>query len=162
MEHTEQHSCCYGHNEHAEHKCHGCCHEKIELTNEEKEFLLMLAKTPFLPIVSFVAKSSKSTDLENIMLSPVYIENSDDSLEIIKERANILNNLEEKGAISVDCDIKINNANYDIYKDSKAYSYFSEMISESKNNSAFIFDIPCMELGSIALSGIGQILIDGE
>ena len=162
MEHNNHHFCCSG-----RHEDHGCCCQKnmdinIELSDDEKSFLSVLAKTPFLPIVSFVAKSSKSDHLENIMLSPVYIENSEDALFAVKNRAEILNSLEEKGAISIDYDLKIENADYDFYKNSEVYKYFVEIINESKANPDFIFDIPYMECGSIALTGIGQEIIDED
>ena len=160
MEACHHHSCCNG-NHKEENTCHGCCCQKnlIELSSKEKSFLEVLAKTPFLPIVSFVAKSSKSNHLENIMLSPVYLENCEDTLEIVKERSSILNNLETIGAISIDYDIEIENADYSIYANSNIYNYFEKTIYESKNNPNFIFDTPHMECGSIALTGIGQSLI---
>ena len=170
MEHNHSRCCGHDHTEHkhccdTEHKC--CCgHQNMEipkLSDEENVFLTQLAKTPFLPIVSFVARSSKSSHLENIMLSPVYIEDEKDSLEIIKIRSVILDNLEEKGVISIDYDIMIENTNHDIYsiyKNSDAYNYFSETINESKNNPNFVFDIADLEYGSIALTGIGQMLLD--
>ena len=70
--------------------CGGCCNKHpISLTEAEKAFLEKLAQIPFLEVVNFVMKSSKSAHLESVALPDVYIESKSDSMEKIKETSAV-------------------------------------------------------------------------
>lgn len=139
----------------------GCCCKKTpSISDDEKSFLKVLAQTPFLPVTKFVMKSSKSEHLENIALAPVYLSSENDSLQTVKHIAAILHALEEKNIVSIDYDIPLENGDYGMYENSDVYTYFVETINEGKLRPEFLFDIPALESGSIALTAYGMYVIE--
>ena len=137
--------------------CGKCCAVKaISLTAEEQEFLSRLSQTPFLEVVRFIMKSTKSEHLELVALAPVHIYGGDDSMEQVKKTASVLKSLQDYGIIEIDYDLPITNYDYKSYKKSDVYMSFVEAIEEGKTKEKFIFDIPHMECGSLALTEIGQ------
>lgn len=154
--------CCQGKSSENQNK-HNCCNEgrksyqkEILLTEQEAEFLMQLAQTPFLPLARFVLKSSKSSHLESVALAPVYLNNKTDSMESVKNTADVLKSLAGKGLITLDYEVPLQNGNYTAYSDSLLYAYFIETVSEGSNRDGFLFDIAALELGSIALTQLGQ------
>jgi len=136
----------------------GCCHQKEELfiSEEEAEILMQLAQTPFLPLARFLLKSSKSDHLESVALAPVYINDKYDSMESVKTRAEALENLASHGLITLDYNEPLTNGNYQDYLESELYIYFNQTVEQGKGTEGFLFDIPDIELGSIALTALGQ------
>lgn len=148
---TEEHSCSKG----------GCCHQKAELfiSDEEAEFLMQLAQTPFLPLARFLLKSSKSEHLESVALAPVYINNKCDSMECVKIRSAVLESLASQGLITLDYNEPLTNGNYQDYLESELYIYFIQTVEQGKGKEGFLFDIPDIEVGSIALTALGRAAI---
>lgn len=146
-----------------EHSCNkgGCCHQKEELiiSDEEAEILMQLAQTPFLPLARFLLRSSKSGHLESVALAPVYINDKYDNMERVKTRAEALENLASQGLITLDYNEPLANGNYQDYLESELYIYFTQTVEQAKGKEGFLFDIPNIELGSIALTALGQAAI---
>ncbi|MDR1159063.1 MAG: hypothetical protein LBK69_00330 [Syntrophomonadaceae bacterium] len=144
-------------------KCGECCcnRNKIILTREEKEFLSLLAATPFLPVCRFVVKSTQSEHLELIALAPVYLTSQKDSLEEVKEKKALLSGLSNYGLITLDYDILLENGDYTVYEKSEVYTYFRKTVYTGKiERPDFLFDTPVLETGSLALSGLGQEMLE--
>lgn len=166
MDNTHKGSCCQdrsGSSQDNEHICGGCnCGQhqtEIQISEEEIAFLKQLAQTPYLPLARFVLKSTKSSHFESVALAPVYINNKTDSMETVKSMATVLESLEEKGLITLDYDEPLENGDYADYSDSSLYAYFKETVAQTKGKDEFLFDIPSLELGSIALTNLGQIAV---
>lgn len=166
MSSTHKSSCCQGGGDkdhHNEHSCTGCCgqhQEEIQMSQEEIEFMKQLAQSPYLPLARFILKSTKSDHLESVALAPVYINNRADSMETVKHRAAILKSLEGKGLITLDYELPLENGNYADYSESELYAYFKETVAQAEDKAEFLYDIPDIELGSIALTYLGQIAIE--
>lgn len=166
MNHTHNGSCCHNSsdkNHENVHACGGCqCGHhptEIQLSENEISFLNQLAQTPFLPLARFVLKSTKSSHFESVALAPVYINNRTDSMEMVKHMATVLKNLENMGLITLDYEEPLENGDYSDYTNSALYAYFQATVEQAKNQDSFLFDIPSLELGSIALTYLGQIAI---
>lgn len=164
MNNTHKGACCQDNSSKDNgHTCGGCnCgHQQteIQLTKEETEFLKQLAQTPFLPLATFVLKSTKSSHLESVALAPVYINDRADSMETVKSMAIVLESLEDKGLITLDYDEPLENGNYMDYSESALYAYFKETVAQTKDKDDYLFDIPSLEFGSIALTDLGRIVI---
>ena len=142
--------------------CGGCCckrHEVI-LTEDEKKFLLLLAETPFLPVTKFLLKNSKSEHVESVALAPVYLLNKNDSMETVKKTGRTINSLTEHRIISLDYDIPLGNCDYSEYEPSDVFAYLKETVAEGRSNPSFVFDMAALQFGSMALTGIGQDVLD--
>ena len=167
MNHTHNGSCCQGVHSDNEDKGHGCggCNcghhqTEIEISEEETEFLKLLAATPYLPLARFILKSAKSAHFESVALAPVYITHRSDSMEVVKSIGVVLKNLENKGLITLDYEEPLVNGDYADYTNSALYSYFKETVAQVEDKDDYIFDIPSLELGSIALTSLGQLVIE--
>ena len=163
-EHT--HCGCNGTNSENHQHGHGCCkdreplHEiKKGLQEKEIEFLMNLAQTPYLPLGRFLMKSSKSSHLEAVAMAPVYLNSEADSMEFAKDNGLILKKLQDKGLVTLDYEIPLQNGNYTTYSNSSLFRYFTETVEAGAQEENFIFDIAELELGSIALTFQGQALI---
>lgn len=152
-----EHSCCGGqHDENHGHSCCGAQSNEILLTEEDVEFLGVLAQTPFLPMASFILKSSKSSHLGSVALAPVYLKNLNDSMETVKSTGEMLKRLEGYGLITLDYDEPLQNYDYSDYSNAPLYAYFQQTVAEAPKTDEFLFDIAELELGSIALTHRGQ------
>ncbi|QAT42349.1 hypothetical protein [Aminipila luticellarii] len=169
MNHSHNQSCC-SHNDNGNEMeengqaCGGCCcghHETtIQLSEEEIEILTELAQTPYLPLAQFVLKSSQSSHLESVALAPVYLHDRNDSMDTVRRTADVLKALEAKGLLTLDYEEPLENGDYTDYSDSTLYAYFKETVMQAKGKENFLFDMADLELGSIALTHIGQIAVE--
>jgi len=101
--------------------------------------------------------SSIEEEARLVSLAPVYINSVDDNMETVKEIRTVLSELEEKGLISLDYDIPLQDYDYTQYTKSALFSYFKETVNEGKRrNPSFLFDTAEIELGSIALTEFGE------
>jgi len=140
----------------------GCCCKRREtiLTADEKQFLSLLAETPFLPVTKFLLKSSESDHVESVALAPVYLLSKNDTMETVKKTGQIIENLAEHNIISLDYDIPLENCDYIDYEQSDVFAYLKETVAEGQSNPNFIFDTTALRFGSMALTGIGQDALD--
>ena len=179
--HQEGHSCC-GHEEHAccgthaheeqgccgghQHHEQGCCcheheeHEPIALTEAEVELLSTLAQVSYLPLTQLLLKSTKSDHLEAVALTPVYLEDTQESMEEVKETGAMLRELEEYGLISLDFDLELKGYDYQMYRDSAVFALLQQTVEEGKGREDFLYDVAEVECGSMALTDLGYAVVD--
>ena len=170
---NERKNCCCGHthddssDNHNEGQCgnsDGCsggCHNRvIYITEEEKAFLMKLSQLPFLPLTRFIMKSTKSEHMESAALEPVYMQDISDTLDTVKKTGKVLQSLEDKYLITLDYDLPLQNGDYALYEDSALYRHFCDTVREGGRQAGFLFDLPVLERGSIALTSLGQEALD--
>ena len=85
--------------------CGGC--GSSELNREERELLLELAQTPFLPIVQFARRESYFAPLEPLEPSPVYLRTGEEDTAEIELVSLALRRLASRGYITLDYDIPL-------------------------------------------------------
>lgn len=159
-DHNHSHSCsndCCGHS-HTGSLEGNCTHslESLTINKKEKAFLMELVKFSYLPVSRFIMSSSIEHEAWIESLAPVYIIAIDDSMETVKEIGTVLSELEEKGLISLDYNIPLEDYDYTKHTKSALFSYFKETVDEGKKNPSFLFDTAEIELGSIALTEFGE------
>ena len=152
------------HDSHEHHCCGKCgghcgCHS-LTLTEREQAFVRCLAQMPFLPVARFLLRSTKSEHLESVALAPAYILDAEDTMEHVKETGAVLHELEEKGLITLDYDVPLQNYDYQVYFHSAVYQSFQQTVEEAKTRPDFLYNIGIMELGSIALTQRGYEIAD--
>lgn len=145
----------------------GCCQggapcrsAPLELTEREAEFLRGMAQIPFLPLARFLMLSSQEDDLSSVGLSPVYLADADESLDRIRDTGALLLSLEAKGLITLDYDYPLEGCDYEAYRASSAYQLFARTVREGGQQEGFLFDLPELELGSMALTALGRSAIE--
>ena len=162
-EHLEEHTDCTCNHEHHTHHHDGCCeghedetecliHELSELSEEEYNFLSLLYQREYLPVAQFVVLSSTNENFASVALFPIYLESEFDTMAEVKARGKMLLSLENRGAISLDCDIVLGNFDYSMYENCELYKYFCSTVKEATLHEGFVGDTPTIELGSIAMS----------
>lgn len=163
--------CCGGDSSHQHSPCSSCsCHNAlpnsdtnplhVEISPEEEIFLQKLAQCPFLPMVQYIVTSSKSHDLNNVALSPVFLETGKETLDEIKALGNILLDLEEKDIISIDFDTPLPGTNEDLFSQSDSFALLKETVDAGTSNPDFLFDTPTIEFGSVCLTPLGDLVVD--
>ena len=130
--------------------------KSLTLSSKEIAFLKEFAKYSYLPVSRFIMSSSIEEEAWLESLAPVYINSIDDSMETVKEIRMVLSGLQNKGLISLDYDIPLQDYNYTQYTQSALYAFFKETVNEGKKNASFLFDTAEIELGSIALTEFGE------
>lgn len=160
----EHHSC--GQHEDHEHSCceGGCCgghsHQPIELSQQDCDFLSTLAQIPFLPLARFLMTSIKSDHLESVALAPVYLTDGTETVAQVRETGDMLLNLEGFGLISLDYDQPLQGFDYGLYQNSAAFHTLEDVVREGSQKEGFLFDRALVETGSVALTALGQQVID--
>lgn len=142
-------------------KCGGHCGcHSLALTEREQAFIRCLKQLPFLPVAQFILHSTKSEHLEAVALAPVYILDAEDTIEHIKETGALLRELEEKGLITLDYEVPLQDFDYQVYYESAVYQSFLQTVTEAKKKTDFLYNIGIMELGSMALTQYGYEIAD--
>ena len=136
------------------------CRREILVSEPEADFLMRLAQIPFLPVVRFWLKSSLSSHLELEALAPVYLEKSEDSLDTVKTTGKVLKALEQKGLLTLDYDRPLSGGDYSLYESSVLYNYFKETVAKGSRRPGYLYDLPFLECGSIALTTLGQQAVE--
>ncbi|AFQ43463.1 hypothetical protein [Desulfosporosinus meridiei] len=150
------HSCsCHSHSTDSEKDC-SHAHDPLTFTKGEIAVLQDLVRNSYLPVSRFVMSSSKEKEARFASLAPVYINAIDDSLEKVKEIGGVLSGLEKKRLISLDYDIPLQNYDYTLHTNSVLFAYFTETVNEGKKKPSFLCDTAEIELGSIALTELGE------
>ena len=137
------------------HHHHGCnCKtENItvkDITKTQIDFLHHLIEYHYLPVVQFIVKSTKEKDFESIALSPVFIIDTKDTMQDVKNIGENLKQLEEKGLITLDYDVTLDNYGYNEYYSSNLFDYFKKVVEQGKENENFLGDTADIQLGSMA------------
>ncbi len=140
--------------------CGECCHSEITLTEHERDFLARLAQAPFLPVACFRLKSSHTPHAHLVALAPVFLDSREDSMESVKQTGAVLTSLETYGLITIDYDEPLQNADEGLFRQSKLFAYFEETVRAGSRVPGFLFDVAALEVGSLALTGRGQDVVD--
>lgn len=150
-------SCSHSHS-HTTDSERDCCHsqEPLTINDEEISVLLDLAQSNDLPVSRFVMSSSTEKEARFVSLAPVYITAFDDSMETVKKIGAVLSELEKKRLISLDYDIPLQDYDYTQHTNSVLFAYFTETVNKGKKNPSFLCDTAEIELGSIALTELGE------
>ena len=155
--HDHEHdACCFQLTGH----CGGCGPTELTLTRNQAGFLHLFAHYPFLPLVRFLYHASREDDLESIGLSAVYLERGDETLDQVKTTAAMLEALEEKQLITLDYDIPLSNYEYTLYENSLVFGLFKDAVAEGAKRPGFLFDTADLETGSMALTELGQQVLE--
>jgi len=157
---NHSHSCCgdcCDHN-HTTNLEGDCAHylESQTINSKEMSFLMELVQCSNLPVSRFIMSSSIEKEARIVSLAPVYINDTGDSMETVKEIRTVLFELEKKGLISLNYEIPLQGYDYTQHTKSALFSYFQETVNEGKRNPGFLFDTAEIELGSIALTEFGE------
>lgn len=153
--------CCGGHNHADGCGCGGSSSEgSIKITQGEFYMLMILAETPFLPLARFVMNSTKSDELQSIALAPVFLQEIDDTMEHVRVSGEILLALEGKGLVTLDYDQPLKGYTYSEYTNSEIYKSFKDTVAEGAQRGDFLFDTADIELGSFALTMLGQYAVE--
>ena len=135
---------------------HGSCpHREIVITEGERDFLLLLGQSPFLPLARLVRKQAPGDGATLVLQAPVYLDTPDDTPETVRETGTILLSLEAKRLITLDYDKPLQNGDYSMFSESRFYDdYFVQHPAPESTGS------PVFEYGSIALTTLGQAALD--
>lgn len=172
----EHHHCCQHHDheggcgcghDHGHEGC-GCgcgCHghavpDELTITRAEGELLSRFSQTPFMPLARFVMRSTREDELEAVGMPAVYLEVADAPMEQVRATAQSLERMEKLGLITLDYDIPLREYDYGAYESSALYASFRAMVEEGGGKPGFLFDQPILELGSMALTDLGQAVME--
>jgi len=155
---------------HDEHCDCGCNHEHKhdahvapgDVTDNQKDFLHQLSHTHYLPVARFTLTDSREEDFTATALAPVFMRSAADDMEMVKEAGVFLQRLEDMGLITLDYDIPLKGYSYDEYKESALYEYFCATVAEGSARPDFLGNTPLLDLGSMALTEIGQQIADEQ
>lgn len=121
--------------------------------------LRLIGRYSCLPVARFALNSSKDDSLNMTAMAPVTIDQEDDSATTVRERGDILLSLEDKGLISLDYDIPINGYDYAGYRASALFMQLEQAAAQAATQPGFLFDLPLLEGGSMALTDMGEMLL---
>lgn len=128
----------------------------MKLSDEEIEVLLKIQNSRRFPIVRFELHCTTEKDLVSTALNHVWITDPQDSMETVKARSVLLQNLQDKGIIRISYSLKAWVASdYKIYYASKLYEMLCHMVMEGAENPGFLFDMPYMKRGTVTLTRSG-------
>lgn len=153
MPHDEHCGC--GH----DHKCPNLADAHsapIEVTENQRDFLHQLSHSHYLPVARFIVKDSRDEGFVSTALAPVFLRSAADDMQTVKEAGAFLQRLENMGLVTLDYDIPLNGYGYEEYKVSALYEYFRATVSEGASRPNFLGNTPVLELGSIALTEVGE------
>lgn len=130
----------------------------MELTELEKQILLLMKEKRRLPIVRFELHSSKDAELACTALNYVWITDPEDSMATVKERGAALESLMKKALVFIDYSVRIwVVGDYKIYYQSKLYETLCHMAMENAKNPEALFDIPGFRKGYARLAWRGEL-----
>lgn len=131
----------------------------LDLSTLQQNILLGLSQRKYLPVAQLTLSSTKDKSLYSIALAPVYLADAQDSMEEIKALGIELKQLQQSGLITLDYDLPLGGYSYQEYENSAIYRHFIETVKQSATHPEFLFDIPALEKGSMALTTKGENLI---
>lgn len=129
-----------------------------DLTANQRDFLHQLFHHQALPLARFVLESSREHDFSSIALAPVFLRSAADEMSDVKEAGAFLSRLEELGCLTLDYHIPLRGYPYEEYHHSALYAYFVSTVREGAAQ-GFLGDTPRLELGSMALTPLGERLV---
>ena len=128
-----------------------------QLSPDEKNFIFQIANSIRYPIVRLELRSSKERSLISTALNHVHLETKQDSMEVVKQRASILQSLCEKGFIEISYKVFITvQSDYAIYDGSDIFLSLHQLVEQGKKNLDYLFDIPYIKRGQVMLTEMGM------
>ena len=128
-----------------------------QLSPDEKNFIFQIANRTRYPIVRLELRSSKERSLISTALNHVHLETKHDSMEIVKQRASVLQSLCEKGFIKISYKVFITvQSDYAIYEVSDIFLLLHQLVEQGKKNPDYLFDIPYIKRGQVMLTEMGK------
>ena len=104
-----------------------------QLPPDEKNFIFQIANSIRYPIVRLELRSSKERSLISTALNHVHLETKQDSMEVVKQRASILQSLCEKGFIEISYKVFITvQSDYAIYDGSDIFLSLHQLVEQGK------------------------------
>ncbi len=166
-EHNHTESCGCGHTHEHAHPDHCGCHNEVplehsELSQDQMALLAALMRHGYLPIARFCMMNSEDEEIFAVALEPVYIVDSADSMEIVKETGELFTSLADRGLITLDYDEPLKGYAYAEYETSELYAYFVDTMKEAAGQKGFVFNTPLLEKGSVALTQAGQDMLNAS
>jgi len=140
--------------------CGGCSPKEVVLTRPQAQLLSRFAQTPFLPLCRFLMTSSREDELESVGLEPVFLETGKEDLPAAREIGALLTALADKGLITLDYELPLSNCDYGEYRDSPLFALFRQTVEEGASRPGFLFDTAVLEKGSMALTALGQAVLE--
>lgn len=141
--------------------CGGCSASNDTLDLGELALMFELMETPFLPVCRFtMTKAGEEDTVRVTALAPVYFNAVDTTMEEAKQIGEALLHLEEKGIITLDYDVKLENYDYVEYRNSDLYKEFKKTVAEGAGKEGFLCDTAVIDMGSMALTDKGRAVIE--
>ena len=165
-EHHHDHDCSCGcgreHTHEHHHHEHGCScgcghdHDHEHPCGREKAILQTILAVGCLPVARLIATKSDEEEVVIDCLSPVYLYETSDTLDEVKEIGALLRRLSDLGLLTLDYDRPIADFDYSLYTESDLFAYFVRTIDEARGREGFLCDTAEMELGSMAVTPLGH------
>ena len=141
--------------------CGDCSASNDTLDLGELALMFELMETPFLPVCRFtMTKAGEEDTVRVTALAPVYFNAVDTTMEEAKQIGEALLHLEEKGIITLDYDVKLENYDYVEYRNSDLYKEFKKTVAEGAGKEGFLCDTAVIDMGSMALTDKGRAVIE--
>lgn len=154
------------HHDHHGHACTcGCEHDPkpisadahaVEVNGNELAILQTVLGASCLPVARLIGTKQGESAVVIDCLSPVYLYETSDTMDEVKAVGAVLKGLEDKGLLSLDYDMPINGFDYSLYTQSDLFAYFVHTIDEAKERGGFLCDTAQIELGSMAVTDLGE------
>ena len=139
--------------------CGGSSNDTLDLG--ELALMFELMETPFLPVCRFsMTKAGEEDTVRVTALAPVYFNAVDTTMEEAKQIGEALLHLEEKGIITLDYDVKLENYDYMEYRNSDLYKELKKTVAEGAGKEGFLCDTAVIDMGSMALTDKGRAVIE--
>ncbi|MBQ6836385.1 MAG: hypothetical protein IJO47_04970 [Clostridia bacterium] len=141
--------------------CGGCSSSSDTLDLGELALMFELMETPFLPVCRFImTKAGEEDTVRMTALAPVYFNAVDTTMEEAKQIGEALLHLEDKGIITLDYEVKLENYDYVEYRNSDLYKEFKKTVAEGAGKEGFLCDTAVLDMGSMALTAKGRAMIE--
>ena len=128
-----------------------------QLSPDENNLIFQIANSTRYPIVRLELRSSKERSLISTALNHVHLETKHDSMEVVKQRASVLQSLCEKGFIEISYKVFITvQSDYAIYGVSEIFLLVHQLVEQGKKNPDYLFDIPYIKRGQVILTAMGK------
>ncbi len=164
--HLSGEGCDCGHEHTHEEGC-GCGHHHAHLTplegsitEAQADVLLAIHQRGYLPIARFALRSSREKNAYAVAMEPVYIADAAEDIDTVKANGELFASLEDLDLITLDYDIRLTGYAYREYEQSSLYAYFVETVREAAQKPEFVLDTPVLELGSVAITGEGNKVLN--
>ena len=133
--------------------CSACGQAReIRIRRKDADFLLRFAELPFLPAVRFSLRRLNGSSPESDCLAPVFLSAPSETFPDVCQTAGSLPRLLDQKLICVSYPDPLARFNYSNYVNSAAFTDFCARATG--------FAVPEIEYGSMALTALGQEVID--